>query len=184
MIELSGSSGYRDSGEAAKKIADMVSKKAGRYRRLHLPLILFVFFAGHDVGTDDVERALYGATVNELCLNGGLAVHCHEDWHSHGVFCPPGPTGRHRELSAVIACDWFDTLAPGRPGRRLRCVVYHHWQPCVALARGSFGRFHDVHWENKSGLFIPAASGESNLVMNTTSSNEPQWAPYSADCPW
>jgi len=186
VIEFSGFSGYRDRGEAAKKIADMVSEKAVRYRSLHFPLILFVVFAGHDVRTYDLETALYGATVNELSATGGLTMDCHEDWHCHGVFCPPGPPGptaRHREISAIIACDWFDTLARCSPGRRLHCVVYHHWQPCVVLAPGLFGRFQDVLWRNESGLFMPAITGERNLVMSTTS-RKPEWAPYSADRPW
>jgi hypothetical protein len=185
VIDFGGFSGYRDRGEAAKKIADMVSEKAVRYRGLHVPLILFVVFMGHNVRPHDLETALYGATVNELLSTGGLTIDCHEDWHSHGVFCPPGPTACHRELSAIVGCDWFDTLARTKPGRRLHCVVYHHWQPCVALAPGSFGRFQDVCWRRtKSGFFIPTISGEPNLVMSTTSRNEPEWATYSADRPW
>jgi hypothetical protein len=181
---LRGCSGYRDSGEAAKKIADVVSKKAHRYRELRFPLILFVVFAGRDVGTHDLETALFGATVNELSLTGGLTSNCHEDWHCHGALCPPGPTANHRELSAVIACDWFDTLASTKPGRRLHCVVYHHWQPYVPLECGSFGRFQDVHWLNESGMFVPSISGEPNLVMSTTSRIEPEWQVYSASNPW
>jgi hypothetical protein len=185
VIEVGGFSGYQDRGEAAKKIADMVSEKAVRYRGLHVPLILFVVFTGHNVGTHYLETALYGATVSELLSTGGLTIDCHEDWHRHGCFCPPGPTACHRELSAIIGCDWFDTLARHKPGRRLHCVVYHHWQPTVALALGSFGRFQDVYWpRNESGLFIPAIRGEPNLVMGTTSGNEPEWASYSTDRPW
>jgi hypothetical protein len=168
LIESGGFSGYRDRGEAAKKIADMVSEKAAKYRRLQ-PLILFVVFAGHDIRANDLETAIYGATLHELLCTGGLTKDCHEDWHRHGVFCPPGPKARHREVSAIVGCDWFDTLARGNPGRRLHCVVYHHWQPCVALSLESFGRFPDVHWRNESGRFIPAICGEPNLVMSTTS---------------
>lgn len=184
VIKFGGHSGYRDRGEGAKKIADRVSEKAATYRGLHDPLIVFVVFARHDVGTRDLETALYGATVNELSSTGGLNIDCHEEWHHHGVFCPPGPTACHQGISAVIGCDWFDTLARSKPGRRLYSVVYHHWQPRVALALGSFGRFQDVYWMgNESGLFTPRISGEPNLVMSTTG-NEPEWGPYSADHPW
>jgi hypothetical protein len=65
IVEFSGSPEYEDCGEAAKKIPDAASKKAIKYRSLHPPLILFVVFANHHVGTADLETALYGATVNE-----------------------------------------------------------------------------------------------------------------------
>src|SRR5260221_12092584 len=152
---------------------------------LPISLILFVVFMGHNVKTRDLEKALYGATVNELSSIGGLTIDCHEEGRRHGVFCPPGPRARHRELSAVIGCNWFDTLARGKPGRRLCCGVYHHWQPRVAVALGSFGRFQDVYWlRNESGLFIPVISGEPNLVMTTTSETQPDGTSYSADTPW
>ena len=184
VIEFNGHPGYRDRGEGAKKIADRLSEKAATYRGLNHALILFVVFAGRTVNTRDLETALYGATVNELSSAGGLNIDCHEEWHRHGVFCPPGPTARHREISAAIGCDWFDTLARNTPERRLHCVVYHHWQPHVAVALGSFGRFQDVCWVgDESGLFIPQISGEPKLVMSTTG-NEPKWGSYSADHPW
>jgi hypothetical protein len=174
--DRSGYSGYRDCGEAAKKIADRVSEKAATYRELHHPLILFVVFAGHNVRSRDLETALYGATVNELSSTDGLNTDSHEDWHRHGAFCPPGQAACHREISAVIGCDWFDTLARSKPGRRLHCVVYHHWQPRVALALRSFGRFQDVYWvSDESTCFTPKTTGEPNLVMSTTSGNELQW---------
>lgn len=184
VIECGDPSGYRDGGEAAKKIADVVSEKALRYRGLQVPLILFVVFADHNVKPGDLQTALYGATVYELSSTGGLTVDCHEDWHRHGVFCPPGPTACNREISAIVGCDWFDTLGRGKPGRRIHCVVYHHWQPHVTLALRSFGRFQDVYWpRDESGLFMPSISGEPNLVMSTTSAKEPEWGPYSADRP-
>jgi len=184
MRRIAGLSGYRDRGEAAKKIADRISEKAVRYRTFEAPLILFVVLMHHNVHTDDLEAAIYGDTVNELCSSGGLTTQCHEGWHHHGAFCPPGPNAPHREISAVIACDWFDTLERRRPGRRLHCVVYHHWWPSVVLPVGSFGRFQDVFWpRSESGLFIPNINGPRNFVMSTTSC-QPEWAPYSASQPW
>jgi hypothetical protein len=65
--------GYRDRGEASKKIADIISEKAVRYRRLGFPLLLFVAFAGYDIREHDVEVALYGDSLYEL-LSRGLAL--------------------------------------------------------------------------------------------------------------
>jgi hypothetical protein len=183
LINFQGFDGYEDSGEAAKKIADTLAEKAARYRRLDAPLLLFVASVGHDVGMHDLETALYGTTIGELSCAGGLRVDCHKDWHPHGLFCPPGRNARHRHVSAVIGCDWFDSSA--RTGRRLQCVVYHHWHPDVALPMHTFGQFQDVHFlANASGQFAPAVTGTPNLVMSTTSDPEVNWGPYSTDRPW
>ena len=183
LINFEGHEGWQDSGEAAKKIADTLDLKATKYRGLNAPLLLFTVFDGHDVGPHDLETALYGSTVGELSCTGGLGDKCHKDWHLHGLFCPPGPHGRHRTVSAVIGCDWFDSLA--RTGRRLHCVVYHHWHPEVVLPLRTFGRFPDVHFlRDASGRWIPTVTGTPNLVMSTTPGDSIQWAPYSADDPW
>jgi hypothetical protein len=50
-------------------------------------------------------------------------------------FGRPGSKANHNKLSAVIACDWFDTLARSSPGRTPGCVVYHRWKPDIALAK-------------------------------------------------
>ncbi len=184
LVESNRVQGFQDRGEAAKKIADKIAEKASAYRNTGLPLILFVVFSGHDVETRDLETALYGASVAEMMSTGGLAIDCHQDWHCHGTFCPPGEEARHRNLSAVVGCDWFDTLAKGRPGRRLHGVVYHHWQPQSGLPLGSIGRFPEISWlQNNSGNYVPFMTGIPHLVMSTTS-HEPEWAPYTADDPW
>ena len=182
-ITFQGSEGYKDSGEAAKKMADALALKAARYAKLSAPVLVFVVLGGHDVGHLDLEIALYGSAIGEIAAAGGLKVRCHKDWHTHGVFCPPGPEARHRNVSAVVSCDWFASLA--RTGRRLHCVVYHHWNPDVVLPLGSFGRFPDVHFDqNSKGHFVPSVTGIPNLVMSTSPGNETKWAPYSANRPW
>lgn len=182
-LTFQGCDGWRDSGEAAKKIADVVDQKAAKYRELPAPLLLFVGRVGHDVSLLDLEIALFGSAVGEMKSTGGLKRNCHSDWHTHGVFCPPGPDAKHRHVSAVITCDWFASLA--RTGQRLHCMVYHHWSPAVQLPVLSFGRFPHVHFdENARGRFIPALSGIGNIVMSTTAEDNPTWAPYSPDRPW
>ena len=58
--------GYHDSGQAAKKLADRVGKKANKYACLNQPLIVFVMFGWYDIRFGDLETALYGSTVQEI----------------------------------------------------------------------------------------------------------------------
>jgi hypothetical protein len=174
--------GYVDSGEAAKKLADRVAEKAQAYGSLQKPLILFAIFQEHAVGHRDLEGALYGDTIAEIGSTGGLTDMCHEDWHPHGVFCPPGFAANYPWLSAVIGCDWFDTRARDRPGRRLHCFVYNHWQPRVSVG-AQLGRFPEVRWSYADHRWIPTIHGQPNLVMSTDSV-DPVWAPYTSDEPW
>ena len=178
---------YREAGETAHDIAERINEKAHKYAALGVPLVLFVVFGGRDVETWSLETALYGNSVDELFSNGGLTTDCHSrvdldgvQVESHGVLCPPGEMASRRWLSAVVACDWFDTLSRDNPGRRLHCIVYHHWQPDVEFPVGLFGCFPEVHWRRTdSGRFIPTVTGVPNLVMNTTGVKEPEFRPYS-----
>ena len=172
--------GYHDRGQAAKKLADRVAEKASKYARLNQPLIVFVMFGGYDIGFNDLETALYGSTVQEA---GVSSEECHPDSHGHGILCPPSENP-HPLLSATIGCQWFPSLT--RNGRRLHCVVYHHWQPRVPLPLGAFGLFSDLHWRfhERDLKFIPEWCGEPNIVMSTGSDDPPHFAPYSSDNPW
>jgi hypothetical protein len=157
--------------------------KAAKYRAARMPLLLFVVLVGHDIGLIDLETALFGTTVGEMTQTGGLRDNCHHDWHIHGLFCPPGPEARHRNITAVVSCDWFDSLA--RTGRRLHCVVYHHWRAEVDLRTGAFGQFPDVHFlGDASGRTLPAVVGTPNVVMSTDPEDAMKCAPYSASRPW
>jgi hypothetical protein len=182
-IRFQGCDGWEDSGEAAKKIADVIDQKAAKYRNLRSPLLLFVARVGHDVSLLDLEIALFGSAVGEMKATGGLKRDCHKDWHTHGTFCPPGPEAKHRHVSAVISCDWFASVA--RTGQRLHCVIYHHWSPVVQLPISTFGCFPHVHFEEDArGHFIPAVSGVGNIVMSMTAEDIVRWAPYSPNQPW
>ena len=133
--------GYLDCGQAAGKLAARVAEKASQYARLNQPLIVFVMFGGYDIGFDDLETALYGSIAQELFVAGVSSEECHPDWHEHGILCPPS-ANPHPLLSAAIGCQWFDSLT--RNGRRLHCVVYHHWQPRVALPLGDTVKLTDL----------------------------------------
>ena len=173
--------GYHDSGQAAKKLADRVAEKASKYKGLDQSLIVFVMFGGYDIGFDDLETALYGSTVQEFSVDGVSSEKCHPDWHEHGILCPPSEKP-HPLLSATIGCQWFDSL--NRKGRRLHCVVYHHWQPRVPLSLGAFGPFCDLHWRKQDLRYLPEWCDKPNIVMSTGSDDPPHFAPYSSNCPW
>src|SRR5258708_23019806 len=116
--------GYKDGGQSAKKIGDRIAEKAAKNAMLNGPLIVFVMFGEYNVGLHDLETALYGATVGEISSEGVSSVECHPEWHKHGILCPPSVDAPHSSLSAVISCEWFDTLNKSDRGRRLRCIVY------------------------------------------------------------
>jgi hypothetical protein len=177
---------YEDAGQAAKKIGDTIAAKATKYAKLDAPLIVFVMFGQYNVGLHDLETALYGSTVDEVSAGGLSSSECHQDWHKHGILCPPSVDAPHSSLSAVISCDWFDTLNSAKRGRRLHCVVYHHWRSRFPLPLGTFAPFCDLWWQfDKSGeLLLPKVSGDSSVVMSTTSDDPPRFATYSTEAPW
>lgn len=178
--------GWSDAGEAAKKIGDRVAEKAAKYAKLDAPLIVFVMFGEYNVGLHDVETALFGATVDEIAIDGISLVQCHPDGHPHGILCPHSGGTPHLSLSAVVGCEWFDTLNRSERGRRLRFIVYHHWRPKFPLPVDAFKPFCDLCWkpDDLSRIIRPQTSGDSSIVMSTTSDDPPRFAPYSAENPW
>ncbi len=181
-----GMKGYEDAGQAAKKIGDAISAKATKYAKLDSPLIVFVMFGQYNVGLHDLETALYGSTVDEVSIDGVSSRGCHEDWHAHGILCPPSADAPYPLPSAVISCDWFDTLNRSARGRRLHCVVYHHWRSRFPLPQGAFAPFCDLSWlaDGSDQRLRPRVIGDSSTVMSTTSDEPPRFAPYSTEAPW
>jgi hypothetical protein len=181
-----GLHGYEDGGEAARKIGDAIAAKAVKYRSLDGPLLVFVMFGRYDVDLDDLETGLYGSPVSEAAIEGVSPLSCDETWHRHGILCPPSSEAPHTNLSAVIACEWFDTLNVADRGRRLRCVAYHHWRPRRALPVGSFTPFSDLIWQTRGSdqRLLPDVMGESDIVMSTTSAEPPRVGRYSTAAPW
>jgi hypothetical protein len=163
--------GYRDAGESARKIGDTIAGKATKYAKLNAPFILFVMFGEYSIGLHELESALYGSTVDEISIDGLSTDECHPSWHKCGVLCPPTNDASYKSLSAVVSREWFDTLNRLARGRRLRLVAYHHWQPTFALPPGAFGPFCDLSWrlDESTGILRPEVTGDSSLVMNTTS---------------
>ena len=102
-----------------------------------------------------------------------------------GAFFDENGEPDHRIVSAVVTCDWFDTLNRDDPGTRLHCIVLHHFSPDVPLPRGTFGGFPEVDWrETSSHLWEPKWSGASNVVAKFADGRELEFHAYSGDNPW
>lgn len=185
LVNFARLSGYEDAGQAAKKIADTIASKAAKYRALDSPLVIFAMFGSQTVELPDLECALYGSSVQEIAETGVAVDDCHDDRFRHGILCPPS-IAPYSSLSAVVGCDWFDTLNRTNRGRRLRCVVYHHWRPRTVLPLGAFAPFCDLSWrlDPPGQRVLPVLSGDPRIVMSTTSDEPPQFGPYSTERPW
>ena len=175
----------KPSESRAKKISDITERKAGKYH--DAPLILFGFQGDHySFDTWDFEAALYGRTVGELgpsdCLpDVGPAV-----VPLGGALLPlDDRSARYRDLAALVACDWFDTLNRSDRGRRLYCSVLHHWDPRAALPESAFSPFSQVVWE-KTGArsWHPRRIGEGNMLMKFNADGTMRFDVYSSDAPW
>ena len=138
-----------DQGERAQKILNTITEKSAKYAKTGLPLVLFVFLGDYSIHTDDVERALFSLTLGEIEPNERFQ----ESFAAckfGGVLLPDAcGVPSHPNLSAVVACQWFDTLHRGNPGRRLHCVVLHHYSPHVLLP-GTFSPFPEVLWHSEA----------------------------------
>jgi hypothetical protein len=162
-----------DAGDRAKKIGERILEKYRKYAPTGKPMLLVAFLGDYHVQMLDVECALYG----EPLANGRLRVDFPEatmrfrrelaDMNigrapAPGVLLPDesNQPGCPR-LSAVLACYWFDSVDRNDPGRRMQCVVLHHWKPDVPIPSGVFGQFAEVAWTAKS-----SGSYEYNIVKS------------------
>ncbi len=154
--EVGGYSSTVDAGENTKKIYDVIKSKY-KYDAIGKPIILVVFLGDHNVELLDVSRALYGAGLEDEWLKDkfpfGIADFQREIGSKSNQELPGGAILPNEEgvprcanLSAVLACDWFDSLDKGRPGKQLYCAVLHHWKPNVPITEGQFRKFQEVVW--------------------------------------
>jgi len=185
-----------DRGERAKKICDAVLGKCRRYSPTGKPMILVVFLGDHFVDMDDVQSALYGASLEDAWLRDDFPhaitdfrqelVSKHIDPPPGGAMLPDdhGHPGCPR-LSAVLACDWFDTLNRSRPGKRLHCLVVHHWDPDVPIPTGQFGEFAEIAWSSKAaGCYGWALTGSPRTVTRFEGADEFEFRDYDPSNPW
>ena len=167
----------------AKKIADRIVEKASKYESLHQPLVLFGFLGDHDILSSlHFEKALYGRTADEAepgeyfpdvgrapILLGGILLPRDDDKMPFA------------NLSALVVLDWFDTLDRNDPGKRLHCLVLHHWVPSTPLPVNTFEPFCQLTWEGGGLRWIPQYTKDPKIVAKFCSNGEINFHPYSAN---
>jgi hypothetical protein len=156
----------------AKKIADIVDGKSTKYSKLHFPLILFIFLGDNLLlDNDKVEAALFGKTIKDI-LNDDKYP---DDLANHHL---------HENLSAVIACKWFDTNNLSDEGKRLRCNIYHNWAAKDLLPTNTFSIFGQIFWEKDDNHEHPMYLGDQSIVVKFCGENGFEAKPYSYNAPW
>jgi hypothetical protein len=176
-----------DQGDAAKEFGERISEKCSKYEIVGLPLLLVVFLGDFMVETSAVEAALYGASIGDGNLEDQFPRRINALRPPGGVLLPDYGTDspRHPNLSAVIACSWFDTSNRANPGKRLHCLVLHHWHPTVQVHPGAFHPFPELIWsEAQPGIWKPYLTAPSNLVAKFGVGNKFELREYRADQPW
>jgi hypothetical protein len=186
-----------DCGDRAKKIRDRIREKHRKYARTGKPMILVVFLGDHWMSVMDVQRAVYGEPLGSEWLREefpkaimefrkGLADANTTAAPPDGAMLPDelGRPGCPK-VSAVLACDWFDTLNRSQPGKRMSSLVLHHWSPDVPIPAGGFGQFAEVAWTLKpSGAHGYNIIKSLNTVARFTGADELEFGDYSGSEPW
>jgi hypothetical protein len=171
----------------ANKIANVLAKKAGTYKPLALPFVVFVFLGDHRIlGASDVERALFGMTAYEVNLEERFPNSVSRDRMPVGGLLLPDEDGnyRHHNLSAVISCDWFDTLNRQDRGKRLHCLVLHNWNG-EALPVEAFRLFPQIIWnQSEPDVWKPEQTINGNIVAKFTLDGGIECREYTPETAW
>lgn len=186
-----GKGGARDTSKRGEsrthKITDVLVDKAEKYEHLAEPLVIFVFLGDHQIlSPDDVEKALFGMTAREVSLERRFPQSVYREGVLVGGLLLPDEDGnyQHSNLSAVVSCDWFDTLNPHARGKRLHCSVLHNWAG-EALPVEAFKLFPQLIW-NKSepDVWVPDQTLNANTVARFTLDGGLECREYCADKAW
>ena len=104
--------GTVDCGDRAKKISDRLAEKSIRYGKIGLPFIAIVFLGDHQMASHNIVEAFYGASLDDGNLLDDYPSYLAGLKTSAGLTLPDDQgKPRHQNISAVLACDWFDTGA-------------------------------------------------------------------------
>ena len=186
-IILSEDKPTEPSESRAKKIADRIAEKATKYSKLKLPFVAFVFRGDHYLSdVAKVEVALYGMTLDEIMLEAGFPTSLDHGHPYPGILLPrDGQETPHRNLAAVVYCDWFDTLNRADEGKRLHCIVLHNWAASTALPIEAFDSFGQITWlKTDIGHWTPRIIGDRGIVSKFIDGNSMEMRIYSAATPW
>lgn len=186
-----------DKGERAKKIRDEIKKKHSKYANTGKPILIAVFLKDSWMHVDEVESALYGA-----CRGDGLLQDCFPDgitkFREKAVECnltgplPDGamlPDDRGKpgcpRVSAVLACDWFDSSNRDCPGKQLHCIILHHWKPDIVLPNGRFDEFPEMTWKRDGAEhFMYEITGAESIAARFVGTDALEFRRYDPANPW
>jgi hypothetical protein len=151
--------------------------------------VLVVFVGDHyGITIDNIAEAVFGQHHAEIQLQADAVV----AWMEQGHPYYPGLFFREfiglpalANLSAVIACEWFDTLNRNNPGKRFNCTVHHHWGAEHELPAGAFSDFRQVIWDRRGpDVWEWEYSTEEPRAARLPPQGGIEFGIYSADNPW
>lgn len=143
----------RNAGDRARELAEEISRKATKYDKLGMPIIIFVFIGDHfGLKIKDIEEALLGYFHDRQSFTKSDVVNMNQVYpldvsglYLRKILGRPYP----KHLTAVVACDWYDSRDSRAPGKYLHCLVIHHWDTKCALPIKAFRRFPQIVWSRK-----------------------------------
>jgi len=178
-----------DCGERGQKMAHEISKKVTRYKKLGMPLVVFVIL-GDRLGLSlrNVSQALFGRLHDwhEFDLSDATDPKLQPVLPHDPLFLPNDDgTPAYTTLAAVVGCDFFSSQNPAVPGYRLAAHVMHHWRANYPLESGAFGSFPELRWKADGQRtwkweFVP----NSPIVARFTLSKGIQFGLHTDDTLW
>lgn len=172
----------------AHKIEDVLSEKISKYKCLDMPLVVFVFLGDHrGLSESDVETALFGMTAKEVSLEKRFPESVSRECIPVGGLLLPDEDGNNPycNLSAVVSCDWFDTLNRQDRGKRLHCLVLHNWGATEALPIDAFKPFPQIIWsQSEPGIWKPRLTKNRTIVAKFTNDGGIEYREYTPNTAW
>lgn len=169
----------------SKKISDKISEKVENYKNLSNPILLVVGFKDSRIlSYESVEQALYGVTCGEFSEDDAYPSRFCFERRLGRVLLSPCLTSQKRQLSAVLAIDWFFSENQTSRGYRFGCVVLHHFDPKDPLPNQIFAPFQEVCWKKVGqGAWALNLTGDRQMVAKF-SNNSFDFGRYSSDDPY
>lgn len=168
------------------KIAERVKSKVGKYSSIGKPIILIVFLGDHKIlRVGSAEQALYGVQISEFNEEDVYPESFWFDRRLGRCLLSPDMRPDYQLFSALIVCEWFDTLNRAEPGKRLNCVILHHFAPTKPLPPDTFSPFQEIRWVKVGdNAWKPIVSGARNIVAKLGKDRKFEYHDYSANNPW